>query len=76
MFGHIHDPQQVRFIRDEVAAHEIVIRCRGLVAFRAPPRPPPVDALQARVAHEPLDPLEGTALTLAEAQLGMTRGLP
>ena len=47
----------------------------GLESIGSDPlRPPPMDADQARLLHQPGDPLASTADTVLTAQLGMDAG--
>ena len=57
--------------RVEDPVDEIVAGFGGRVAAGAAPASTAVDALNAGLAHQPLDPLAGTADPFAETELGM-----
>jgi hypothetical protein len=74
MFGHVHHPEPVWALGVELAADEIVAGLPGRVAAGAAPPAPPICALDAGLAHEPLDPFAGTASAEPQPELGVHPG--
>jgi hypothetical protein len=69
MFGDIHHPQPIRCIDIEDPVYEILGKVVLWIPSRAAFRATPIDAPDARLAHQPLDPLTRAERLLAESQL-------
>ena len=71
VLGDVHDPQPVRSLGVEPAAHQVVGWLGRRVASGAGPALSPIDILNAGLAHEALDALTAAAVVLAQSQFGM-----
>jgi hypothetical protein len=71
MLGDIDDPQPVRGIDPELPVDQVRTGLRFRVAHRAAVASTPVEALDARLAHQPGNPLEVHRQTQSEHEFGV-----
>lgn len=71
MFGDVGDPQPVRGVHGEAAVDQVWAGIRVWVTDRGPGAPASVEALDASLAHEPLDPFVFDRQPQSERQFGV-----
>ena len=71
VLGDVHHPEAVRSFGVERTLHQVLGRLGGGVTSGAAPALAPIDARDARLAHEALDALFRAAGVLAQVKLGM-----